>query len=319
MDDQRVTCIVTVYRKFEFLYAAIDSVLKQTYPDIELIICDDCSENFPQTEIVQYIEANKQDNLKRWLVYSNPKNLGTVRNFNIAIKKASGFYFINLASDDEFFDKTVMEQVVRAFQKTGALIANCRAVLCAAGKQSGMSFQTERDIWEIQNKSAEQLFDRISRDNIVTGAATYFTREAIEKYGYYNEQYCYIEDLPRFLTVYRQGDRISFFDFSTVRWRRDGVSGSSAKSIRYLEDNLAVCRNEILAHRTRLSTISYRYNRCREETLVYRLKHGGQIPLSGQILLALRYADVVIYRLFTLFFKQFERRKRIEPVTEANE
>ena len=312
MDHQRVTCIVTVYRKFDFIFSAIDSVLAQTYPDIELIICDDCSGNFPQTEIVQHIEANKRDNLKRWLVYSNPQNLGTVRNFNTAIKKASGFYFINLASDDTFFDKTVMEQVVCAFQETGARIANCRAVFCAAGKRDGMSFQTERDIWELQNMSAIQLFNRISRDNIVTGAATYFTREALEKYGYYNERYCYIEDLPRFLAVYRQGDRIVFFDFPTVYWRRDGVSGSGVKSNRYLEDNLSICRNEILAYRTLLSPLSYRYNRCREATLVYRLEHGGRIPLSKQILLAFRFPDIVLYRLFTLFCKRFERRKRIE-------
>lgn len=317
MDNQRVTCIVTVYRKFELLYGAIDSILEQTYPDIELIVCDDCSENFPQTEIIQHIEANRRDNLKRWLVYSNPQNLGTVRSFNTAIKKASGFYFVNLASDDTFYDSSVMERVVHTFQETGALIANCRAVLCADGKRSGMSFQTERDIWEIQNKSAEQMFDRISRDNIITGAAIYFTREAIEKYGYYDEQYCYIEDLPRSLAVYRQGGRIYFFDFPTVRWRRDGVSGSGAKSRRYLEDYLSICRNEILAHRALLSPISYRYNRCREATLVYRLEHGGQVPLIGQILLALRYADVVIYRLFTLFLKRFEQRKRLEPVTES--
>ena len=45
------------YKKFDYLYEALDSVFIQDYPNIEIIIGDDCSPEFPRKEIDQYIES----------------------------------------------------------------------------------------------------------------------------------------------------------------------------------------------------------------------------------------------------------------------
>ena len=46
MIDPLVSVILLSYNNLQFLYNAIDSVLLQNYPRLELIISDDCTEGF---------------------------------------------------------------------------------------------------------------------------------------------------------------------------------------------------------------------------------------------------------------------------------
>lgn len=298
--NKKVTCIITSYKKFDYIFSAVDSVLLQDYPDIELIICDDCSGNFPEAELKAYIEKNKRENLKDYIVYSNKENLGTVKNFNTAARKATGYYFVDLSADDTFYDDQVFKHVAESFEKTGALCATCAIVMTGGGrKQEGRCLQTNHQKRLLQEMTPNQLFDRISRDNIMSGASHYFTREAIEKFGLYDEKYKYIEDLPRFLQLTREGYKIHFFAFPTVRHRMDGISNTKTVPLRYIEDNLAICRNEILKYRGKLSLFSYRYNLCREESLVVRMNNNGCIPIIKKMKLGAKYPDAMIYNIFT--------------------
>jgi len=302
---------MTVYKKYVYIYKALDSVLNQEYPDIELIVCDDCSGDFPEQDILDYIRKNKRENIRNVMVYSNEKNLGTVRNFNRAIKKASGFYFIGLAADDIFFDRNVMGKIVGLFDRTGACYATCRAAMKTEDRRNGLCFQTERDIKDIRELSAQELYDRITRDNIILGACTYFTYRAIEKFGYFDEQYVYIEDLPKFLAICRQESQIEFFDVAAIWHTMDGISNSRSVPERYLEDNLSICNREILAYRDRLSFLSYRYNLCRKKSLELRKESGGWLRVKDMMQLFFLYPDAVAYNIFVAVKRHVAKRVRL--------
>ncbi len=79
MEKELFSVIVLCYRKFEFVYEAIDSVLKQKYSNIELIVSDDGSDEFPEEKILNFIKANKKENISRVIINHEKKNLGTVR------------------------------------------------------------------------------------------------------------------------------------------------------------------------------------------------------------------------------------------------
>ena len=104
-----VTSIVICYKKFDYLYEAISSILNQDYPFIQLIISDDASGNFPESEIREYIEKNKKKNIIETKIIVNEKNLGTVRNLNNAQKAGSGEYYIGLSGDDVFYNNNTMD------------------------------------------------------------------------------------------------------------------------------------------------------------------------------------------------------------------
>ncbi|WP_340641149.1 glycosyltransferase [Serratia liquefaciens] len=93
--------IVTVYistcNRCDKLKRAVDSVLKQSYPHIELIICDDASTD----ETHEYATLlSKNDPRVKYL--RNDKNKGACAARNLGIFSASGHFITGLDDDDEF-------------------------------------------------------------------------------------------------------------------------------------------------------------------------------------------------------------------------
>jgi glycosyltransferase involved in cell wall biosynthesis len=89
---------------------AIDSVIGQTYKNIEIIIIDDGSTD--ETEQVAKIYVNKHSNI----YYHKQKNLGIVKTRNQGVKLASGYYLVQLDADD-WIDKNYIEKAVNIAEK----------------------------------------------------------------------------------------------------------------------------------------------------------------------------------------------------------
>ena len=89
-----VSIICLCYNQKSFVREAIESVLAQSYRNIELIIVDDASTDGSQTEILSAI-AHK--NIR---FIDLPKNLGNCAAFNIGFNASSGDFIIDLAADD---------------------------------------------------------------------------------------------------------------------------------------------------------------------------------------------------------------------------
>ena len=86
--------------KGAFLYEAIDSVLKQTYDDFELIVVNDCSPDDLSTIVNKFVD-------KRVRYYENTTNCGgndLVAHWNNCVKLSYGTYVI-LATDDDVYSK----------------------------------------------------------------------------------------------------------------------------------------------------------------------------------------------------------------------
>ena len=94
-----VSVILTNYNYSKFLSKCIDSVINQTYKNIEIIIIDDCSTDNSQNIILEYKE--KHHNI---LTIFNSKNLGVINARNVGIDMSNGEYLCFLDADD-YWDK----------------------------------------------------------------------------------------------------------------------------------------------------------------------------------------------------------------------
>lgn len=90
-----VSVICLCYNHARFIEEALDSVMKQSYAQVELIIVDDASTD------------GSVDVIKKWLTTHpgvpfvvNPDNLGNCRAFNRGLVMAHGKYIIDLSGDD---------------------------------------------------------------------------------------------------------------------------------------------------------------------------------------------------------------------------
>lgn len=91
----KVSIIMLSYNYGSYIPEAIQSVLNQSYPDYELIIIDDCSDDGSDSIIREY--ASKDDRIKFFI---NPKNIGIASSFNSGLDKCRGEYIGYLSSDD---------------------------------------------------------------------------------------------------------------------------------------------------------------------------------------------------------------------------
>lgn len=100
-----VSVCIPVFNHSDFVAECIESVIAQSYPNIELIIIDDGSTDSSYTIVECYIEACKA-RFKRFKVISRP-NVGVSETLNEGLRWADGKYFCGLASDDVIVaDKT---------------------------------------------------------------------------------------------------------------------------------------------------------------------------------------------------------------------
>lgn len=108
--NKKVSVVIPTYKRSEFLQRAIDSVLSQTYSNIEIIVVDDnnpASEHRAETE-------NKMQGYKAFdniLYIKNEANLGGALARNEGIMRASGDYITFLDDDDVYLPDKVCTQV----------------------------------------------------------------------------------------------------------------------------------------------------------------------------------------------------------------
>ncbi|MFD3002514.1 glycosyltransferase family 2 protein [Pontibacter toksunensis] len=106
-----VSIICLCYNHERFLREALDSVLAQTYPNIEVIVVDDCSTDGSVPIIQEYLEKYPQ--LK---FISTGHNRGNTTAFNMGWRASHGDYIIDFATDDVLLPERVTQQV-EAFEE----------------------------------------------------------------------------------------------------------------------------------------------------------------------------------------------------------
>ncbi len=107
-----------LYRVEAFVEEALQSVLRQTYPLVELIVIDDCS---PDKSLQRAEETIKIFNDKNYSVkfIRHPKNLGATAARINGVKAATGKWLLFLDSDDYWNSENFLEKVVNTLEEEG--------------------------------------------------------------------------------------------------------------------------------------------------------------------------------------------------------
>jgi glycosyltransferase involved in cell wall biosynthesis len=90
----KISVIMAVYNGEQYLNKAIDSILNQTYKNIEFIIINDGSTDKSLKIIRKYAKKDKR------IVVVNHNNIGLTRSLNVGIDIASGEYIARMDADD---------------------------------------------------------------------------------------------------------------------------------------------------------------------------------------------------------------------------
>lgn len=106
--EKRFSIIITAYNIEDYIERAIESVEKQTYKNIEIIVVDDCSTDNTPKKIKEL--TSKYDNLI-YIQHKENKKAGGARNTALNIARAE--YIVFLDGDDYLAEKDVLEKLDR--------------------------------------------------------------------------------------------------------------------------------------------------------------------------------------------------------------
>jgi glycosyltransferase involved in cell wall biosynthesis len=114
MPSPLVTVICVCYNQARFVTEALDSVINQTYANIELIVIDDGSSDGSGKVIKKWMKCHPDSTL-----ILNGNNLGYCKTFNKAWSISKGMFIIDLAADDLLLPNRI-ERGVRTLEQAGS-------------------------------------------------------------------------------------------------------------------------------------------------------------------------------------------------------
>lgn len=117
MKNPKISVIVSVYNTEKYIEKCLDSLLNQTYSNIEIVVINDCSTDGSLKILKKY--AKKYDNM---ILIENKENKGLSYSRNVGLEKATGEYIGYIDSDD-YVDPTYYEQMMKAIKKEKSEIA----------------------------------------------------------------------------------------------------------------------------------------------------------------------------------------------------
>ena len=112
----KVSIVIPVYNVEKYISACIDSVLSQTYQDIEIIVIDDCSPD----KSISIIEAYQSNKIH---IYAHKKNKGLSASRNTGVTYCTGDYILFLDSDDTLNPKA-LEHCLCIVQEHGSEVVS---------------------------------------------------------------------------------------------------------------------------------------------------------------------------------------------------
>jgi len=160
-----LSAIVPNYNHGPYLKLRIDSILNQTYEDIEVIILDDNS----QDNSVEIIESYRTHPKVSHILLNDRNSGSTFIQWEKGINLATGKW-IWIAESDDWSEKTFLETLIPAFEDSKEVgIAFCQSlVVNADGKTVKIS---KNDILEEIISGTEFVAKRLLKKNLIINAS----------------------------------------------------------------------------------------------------------------------------------------------------
>ena len=122
MDLPIISIIVPVYNVEKYLKQCVDSILAQTFSDIEIILVDDGSPD----ECPKICDEYQKKDARVRVIHKSNGGLSDAR--NAGIKAAKGEY-IGFVDSDDYIAPDMYEKLYKMMNDTGADMAVCQAVI----------------------------------------------------------------------------------------------------------------------------------------------------------------------------------------------
>lgn len=202
-----VTIVVSCYNHEDYIESCINSILRQTYPAIELLTYDDGSSDSSAEKLQQLAD-------KHGFSFTRQSNKGLSSTLNAALARATGKYFCSLGSDDILMLDKTEKQV--AFMEAHSDVAVCAGNALFIDTE-GMLLNKRQRFYPARDLSFEELFENTTPGFISPTAM--IRTDVLRSLGGYRSDIP-LEDLYLWLKIASQKRRIHALNDIVLYYRK---------------------------------------------------------------------------------------------------
>src|SRR5574344_1985187 len=185
----KVSVILPVYNGEKYLAQSIESVLKQTYKDLELIIVNDCS--IDNTLNISNEYAQKDGRVK---VITNTENKKLPASLNIGFSQAQGEY-LTWTSDDNFYKLNAIDRMLQFLNEHPE-----NTMVCSDFYRIDTKNQNNNCVMKLEPSKLNMMFGN------QVGACFLYRKSVADEVGEYDDSMFLAEDYDYWLRILLKGD-----------------------------------------------------------------------------------------------------------------
>jgi glycosyltransferase involved in cell wall biosynthesis len=202
----KVSVLVTTYNRVDQLPFAVDSIIKQTFSDFELILIDDASKDETET----WVREDLLPRETRVKYIRNKENQGLARSRNLGISMAQGEFFA-FCDDDDLWETNFLSTFL-AYAREGKvdIMASGFTYLDAIGR--------EVEVW---GDFEGEMKDYIMKGFTPPVASQFYRTKILKEIGGYREEIKTGVDHDLWISLALKGFRIKTIPESLARPNSD--------------------------------------------------------------------------------------------------
>lgn len=224
----KVSVIVTCYNFERYIKECFESILIQNYPNLEIIVCDDASNDHSAEIIMEYKKRFPQ----LFVLELSEINGGLTTNINKGLKRVSGKYLAFLSGDDLFEPGKLLKQVEHLENFPKCNLCYTDTIIFDSENPEKYEFNSSKEKQRSGNQSTVIMYGTFC------GASSVMVRtekapRAFSKLVKYTAEWMYWVD------CLKHGGEIHFINEPLTKYRRHERNVTNTKNLRINLETLA--------------------------------------------------------------------------------
>lgn len=223
--NPRVTIVIPVYNGEKYVSLAIDSALRQTYKNIEIIVVNDGSSD--STDRICKSYGNKIKYLKK-------ENGGVSTALNLAIQNMNGEYFSWLSHDDLYYSEKIEEEIKYINDNN---LMNTKTIIysnCSYNDQNG--YYLGKTIHESNLLNKDSAYSLLN--GAINGLTLLIPKKAFQEAGVFDTKLRCTQDYDMWFRMYKK--RYKFVHIPNIltvtRIHKESVTNTSPKYLKEVKE-----------------------------------------------------------------------------------
>ena len=223
--NPRVTIVIPVYNGEKYVSLAIDSALRQTYKNIEIIVVNDGSSD--STDRICKSYGNKIKYLKK-------ENGGVSTALNLAIQNMNGEYFSWLSHDDLYYSEKIEEEIKYINDNN---LMNTKTIIysnCSYNDQNG--YYLGKTIHESNLLNKDSAYSLLN--GAINGLTLLIPKKAFQEAGVFDTKLRCTQDYDMWFRMYKKGYKFVHIPniLTVTRIHKESVTNTSPKYLKEVKE-----------------------------------------------------------------------------------